>query len=93
VHKDVDGHDTEYNSLSPEPTLGLDTFCQVVPSHAVTNVCCKLPSPKSPTAVQEVADTHETDLRVLLSTPANGTGSRVQTLPSQTIVNIKPPAL
>jgi hypothetical protein len=85
VQSVTDTHDTPNRLLSPEP-FGLGTADQAVPFHDSTRVFDVRPPPttfwiETPTAVQSVADRHDTPYRMLSPGPGFGLGTTDQAVP------------
>ena len=98
VQEVLDAHDTPASSTVDAPAgLGLACTVQLVPSQASTNESSGPPCAEScPTAVQEVLDTHEMPLRVLvlpLAPLGSGVDWIVQLVPSHLSANVNVPVL
>ena len=78
----ADRHDTPFRALGfSSDGLGLDTIDQVVPFHDSTRGCGSSSVPMNePTAVQELAETHDTAARLLVD-PSAGLGTTDHLVP------------
>jgi len=89
----ADTHDTDPNPFNERLGLGDATICQEVPFQDSTSVQSPLGSSYCPTAVQEVADGHDTDCRFDHSTPVvpgdvgSGAETICQEVPSHVSIN------
>ncbi len=83
----ADEHETPFKDATPGPVPGLGTTAQVLPSQASTSARTAPPALlellKLPTAVQDLADEHETPFRDATPGPVPGLGTTAQVLPSQ----------